>query len=306
MKSNEMDTVKQNRCEYVGGSDLAAAFGLSDFATRKEFYEEKINGVERDSVDTIYTKFGVKAEPLMREFINKKHKLDLVPSVHIKEINGVKFRSNNDGQDEKAGVLAEFKTNKDGKLQDYYLIQALDYALNGLTFLPKLVKIVVLKRPKDFETAELDEKLIKKVKEYDFTIEELTEEVNKIISGDFVEEVEKIATIIKKGRDWNNEFGAIYGKVDVLSLLGSEYEYSIYKEYKELETLIKTSQERLGELEVEIEEGKSKPYFTIVPARVAISNRFSAADFKKAHADLYAEFTKPSETNYKAKIKEIK
>ena len=142
--------------------------------------------------------------------------------------------------------------------------------------------------------------------EYDFTIEELTEEVNKIISGDFVEEIGKIATIIKKGRDWNNEFGAIYGKVDVLSLLGSEDEYSIYKEYKELETLIKTSQERLGELEAEIEEGKSKPYFTIVPAHVAISNRFSAADFKKAHADLYAEFTKPSETNYKAKIKEIK
>ena len=305
-----MDNIKDKRDFYIGGSDISAALGKSKFITREQFLNEKINGISagNNNIDQIYMDFGDYAEPLMRDFMNEEFGLNLQPATNFVNWFGVEFRLNNDGQDEENKVLAEFKTNNDGKLQDHYLIQALTYALK-LPFTPEIIKIGVLKRPKDFDTKEnfgISEKEIKKMKIYDFTLEELKNEVDKIISSDFLKELENICGVIKRGRKLKAEFGGAFGDIDVLELLGTENEYSLYKRYKELSTRIKELSDEKAEVEKQILNGESKPYFEITPAEVKISNRFSSADFKKDNAELYAKYVKPSETNYKAKIKEIK
>ena len=143
-----MDTVRDERWRYIGGSDISAIMGISPFKTRFQLLQEKARIVEPDFKGNEYTEYGNKLEPLIRDYVNETLHRNFAPDVRI---NG-DFRFNFDGLDKEHNEILEIKTTSQihEKLEDYkvYLVQLLPYmrsvgAEKGY--------LAVYERPEDFD-----------------------------------------------------------------------------------------------------------------------------------------------------------
>lgn len=143
-----MDTVRDERWRYIGGSDIAAIMGISPFKTRFQLLQEKARIVEPDFKGNEYTEYGNKLEPLIRDYVNETLNRNFAPDVLI---DG-DFRFNFDGLDKEHNEILEVKTTSQihEKLDDYktYLVQLLPYmrsvgAEKGY--------LAVYERPEDFD-----------------------------------------------------------------------------------------------------------------------------------------------------------
>ena len=143
-----MDTVRDERWRYIGGSDISAIMGISPFKTRFQLLQEKARIVEPDFKGNEYTEYGNKLEPLIRDYVNETLHRNFAPDVLI---NG-DFRFNFDGLDKEHNEILEVKTTSQihEKLDDYktYLVQLLPYmrsvgAEKGY--------LAVYERPEDFD-----------------------------------------------------------------------------------------------------------------------------------------------------------
>ena len=143
-----MDTVRDERWRYIGGSDIAAIMGISPFKTRFQLLQEKAQIVEPDFKGNEYTEYGNKLEPLIRDYVNETLNRNFAPDVLI---DG-DFRFNFDGLDKEHNEILEVKTTSQihDKLDDYktYLVQLLPYmrsvgAEKGY--------LAVYERPEDFD-----------------------------------------------------------------------------------------------------------------------------------------------------------
>ena len=142
-----MDTVRDERWRYIGGSDIAAIMGISPFKTRFQLLQEKARIVEPDFKGNEYTEYGNVMEPLIRDYVNETSNRNFAPDVLI---DG-DFRFNFDGLDKEHNEILEIKTTSQihDKLDDYktYLVQLLPYmrsvgAEKGY--------LAVYERPEDF------------------------------------------------------------------------------------------------------------------------------------------------------------
>ena len=143
-----MDTVRDERWRYIGGSDIAAIMGISPFKTRFQLLQEKARIVEPDFKGNEYTEYGNVMEPKIRDYVNETLNRNFVPDVLI---DG-DFRFNFDGLDKEHNEILEVKTTSQihEKLDDYktYLVQLLPYmrsvgAEKGY--------LAVYERPEDFD-----------------------------------------------------------------------------------------------------------------------------------------------------------
>ena len=143
-----MDTVRDERWRYIGGSDISAIMGISPFKTRFQLLQEKAKIVEPDFKGNEYTEYGNKLEPLIRDYVNETLNRNFAPDVLI---NG-DFRFSFDGLDKEHNEILEIKTTSQihEKLDDYktYLVQLLPYmrsvgAEKGY--------LAVYERPEDFD-----------------------------------------------------------------------------------------------------------------------------------------------------------
>ena len=143
-----MDTVRDERWRYIGGSDIAAIMGISPFKTRFQLLQEKARIVEPDFKGNEYTEYGNVMEPKIRDYVNETLNRSFVPDVLI---DG-DFRFNFDGLDKEHNEILEVKTTSQihEKLDDYktYLVQLLPYmrsvgAEKGY--------LAVYERPEDFD-----------------------------------------------------------------------------------------------------------------------------------------------------------
>ena len=143
-----MDTVRDERWRYIGGSDISAIMGISPFKTRFQLLQEKARIVEPDFKGNEYTEYGNKLEPLIRDYVNETLHRNFAPDVLIKG----DFRFNFDGLDKEHNEILEVKTTSQihEKLDDYktYLVQLLPYmrsvgAEKGY--------LAVYERPEDFD-----------------------------------------------------------------------------------------------------------------------------------------------------------
>ena len=112
-----MDTVRDERWRYIGGSDIAAIMGISPFKTRFQLLQEKARIVEPDFKGNEYTEYGNVMEPLIRDYVNETLNRNFSPDVLI---DG-DFRFNFDGLDKKHKEILEIKTTSQihEKLDDY-------------------------------------------------------------------------------------------------------------------------------------------------------------------------------------------
>lgn len=204
------ETVKQDRDKYIGGSDIPVIMNLSPFKSRFDLLLEKAGYKENDFTGNVYTEYGNKLEPFIRDWINAniREELKYTEGKHIREAEDgeiIGVRIHTDGENE--NCILEIKTTSRvyDKVDDYkiYLVQLLFYMVNtgkekGL--------LAVYERPEDlseeFESKRLQLFDIKLedykdlCKEIGDACEKFIEDLQKVKDNPFITEEELLPTEI--------------------------------------------------------------------------------------------------------------
>ena len=204
------ETVKQDRDKYIGGSDIPVIMNLSPFKSRFDLLLEKAGYKENDFAGNVYTEYGNKLEPFIRDWINAniREELKYKEGKHIREAEDgeiIGVRIHTDGENE--NCILEIKTTSRvyDKVDDYklYLVQLLFYMVNtgkekGL--------LAVYERPEDlseeFESKRLQLFDIKLedykdlCKEIGDACEKFIEDLQKVKDNPFITEEELLPTEI--------------------------------------------------------------------------------------------------------------
>ncbi len=186
------ETVKQDRDKYIGGSDIPIIMDLSPFKSRFDLLLEKA-GYKEDSFEgNVYTEYGNKLEPKIRDFINKTHDTDFTEGKHVREaaedeIIGVRIHT--DGEND--NCILEVKTTSQihDKVEDYkiYLVQLLFYMVNtGKSY----GLLAVYERPEDL-SEEFD---VNRLQIFNISLENYTELCSEISDAceRFIEDLQKV------------------------------------------------------------------------------------------------------------------
>ena len=188
------ETVKQDRDKYIGGSDIPVIMNLSPFKSRFDLLLEKA-GYKEDSFEgNVYTEYGNKLEPIIRDWINldMSKELKFKEGKHIREAEAdeiIGVRIHTDGENE--GAILEIKTTSQiyDKVDDYklYLVQLLFYMVNtgkryGL--------LAVYHRPEDLS----EEFESRRLQLFDIKLEDYTELCSEISDAceKFIEDLQKV------------------------------------------------------------------------------------------------------------------
>lgn len=189
------DSVKQDRDRFLGGSDIPVIMNLSPFKSRFDLLLEKAGYKEDTFEGNVYTEYGNKLEPKIRDYINKyeyPEYNDFVEGKHIREaesdeIIGVRIHTDGENDD----CILEIKTTSQihENASDYklYLVQLLFYMVN--TGKPYGV-LAVYDRPEDL-SEEFDNK---RLQVFDICIndyEELCSEIGEACEK-FIEDLQKV------------------------------------------------------------------------------------------------------------------
>ena len=142
-------SVKQNRQNYLGGSDLVALLGISPYKTRFELLQEKAGLKPIEEVENEYTTYGNTLEPLIRNYVNENFGKNYREDKLEIENDVLPIRCHFDGIYRQS--ILEIKTTGTLKktIEDYkgYLVQLLFYMINAKKDKGMLC---VYKRDKDF------------------------------------------------------------------------------------------------------------------------------------------------------------
>ena len=245
------ETVKQDRDKYIGGSDIPIIMDLSPFKSRFDLLLEKAGYKEDAFEGNVYTEYGNKLEPKIRDHINSLREITLsdpfVEGKHIREaetdeIIGVRIHT--DGENDNA--ILEIKTTSQihDKVEDYkiYLVQLLFYMVNtgkarGL--------LAVYERPEDlseeFDPSRLQtfyinlEDYTELCSEISDACERFIEDLQKVKDNPFITEEELLPVEVK---DIASQIVALESQLD--------YFKTVEKKSKELKTKLKDAMQAAG------------------------------------------------------------
>lgn len=279
-----MDTVRDERWRYIGGSDIPAIMGISPFKTRFQLLQEKARIVEPDFKGNEYTEYGNVMEPKIRDYVNETFNRNFAPDVLM---NGV-FRFNLDGLDKECCEVLEIKTTSQihGKLEDYkvYLVQLLPYmrmagAVRGF--------LAVYQRPDDF----------------DETFNPLLLTVHEVLIDDYSDLLEEIDTqveIFKKDLEKLRE-NPFITEEELQPIEVVEYANKILALEQQLESMKQLEKElksAKAELKRLMQENDVKKWITpngtkitLVPdGEDTVISAFNEKKFAEEKPDIYAEY----------------
>lgn len=132
------ETVNQDRDKYIGGSDIPIIMNLSPFKSRFDLLLEKA-GYKEDSFEgNIYTEYGNKLEPKIRDYVNKTFcngDTSFIEGKHIREATGdeiIGVRIHTDGENDNEILEVKTTSTIHDSIDDYklYLVQLLFYMVN--------------------------------------------------------------------------------------------------------------------------------------------------------------------------------
>lgn len=241
------DSVKQDRDRYLGGSDIPIIMNLSPFKSRFDLLLEKA-GYKEDSFEgNVYTEYGNKLEPKIRDFINKAYDTDFTEGKHVREaaedeIIGVRIHT--DGEND--NCILEVKTTSQihDKVEDYkiYLVQLLFYMVN--TGKPYGL-LAVYDRPDDLsEEFDVDRLQLFSISLENYTelcseisdaCERFIEDLQKVKDNPFITEEELLPVEVK---DIASQIVALESQLD--------YFKTVEKKSKELKTKLKDAMQAAG------------------------------------------------------------
>lgn len=276
-------SVKENRENYLGGSDIPIIMGISPFKTRYELLLEKAGLKEIEEVDNEYTRYGNVMEPKIREYINKKYKINFIEGKHIID----DIRCHTDGEDD--NNVLEIKTTSKiyDNVSDYkiYLVQLLFYMQctnknNGW--------LAVYERTDDFNE-EFEER---RLKTYRIDIEdykELLEQINQSVEQ-FRIDLSKLKEnpFLTEEELMPIDLTSISNKIIMLEERLQEYK-KIEQEQKELKEKLK---EMMKEKNVKKWETPSGVKITLVEdGEDKLVRKFNEKLFKDNNLDLWEEYS---------------
>ena len=299
------ETVKQDRDKYIGGSDIPVIMNLSPFKSRFVLLLEKAGYKEDTFEGNVYTEYGNKLEPKIREYINRNWvQTDLfVEGKHIREAEDgeiIGVRIHTDGENDK--YILEIKTTSQiyERVEDYkiYLVQLLFYMVNtgktrGL--------LAVYNRPEDlsedFEAERLQQFIIP-IENYTELCEEIgeacekfIEDLKKVKDNPFITEEELLPTEIT---DITARIIAFESQLDYLK--------SIEKKIKDDKARLKDAMQTCGVKSWTTPNGYK---ITLVPdGEDEVKKKFNESKLKEADPDTYNKYLES--TIVKGKIGYVK
>ena len=283
------ETVKQDRDKYIGGSDIPVIMNLSPFKSRFDLLLEKAGYKEDAFEGNVYTEYGNKLEPKIRDWINTTHCKDYIEGKHIREADAdeiIGVRIHTDGEDE-ASIL-EIKTTSQiyDNVEDYkiYLVQLLFYMVNtgkqnGL--------LAVYDRPEDlseeFDPTRLQlfnislENHTVLCEEIGAACERFIEDLQKVKDNPFITEEELLPTEIT---DITARILAFESQLDYLK--------SIEKKIKEDKTRLKEAMQTCGVKSWTTPNGYK---ITLIPdGEDEVKKKFNESKLKETDPDTYNKY----------------
>ncbi len=186
------ETVKQDRDKYIGGSDIPVIMNLSPFKSRFDLLLEKAGYKEDTFEGNVYTDYGNKLEPLIRDWINAGVSDKFKEGKHIREAEAdevIGVRIHTDGEND--NCILEIKTTSQiyDSVNDYkiYLVQLLFYMVN--TGKPYGL-LAVYDRPEDLS----EEFESRRLQVFDIKLEDYTELCSEISDAceKFIADLQKV------------------------------------------------------------------------------------------------------------------
>lgn len=286
------ETVKQDRDKYIGGSDIPVIMNLSPFKSRFDLLLEKAGYKEDTFEGNVYTEYGNKLEPKIRDYINKyeySEYNDFVEGKHIREatedeIIGVRIHTDGENDD----CILEIKTTSQihKYIEDYklYLVQLLFYMVN--TGKPYGV-LAVYDRPEDL-SEEFDSK---RLQIFDICIndyEELCSEIGEACEK-FIEDLQKVKDnpFITEEELLPTEITDITARIIAFE---SQLDYlkSIEKKIKDDKARLKDAMQTCGVKSWTTPNGYK---ITLVPDGEDTTKKvFNESKFKEADPDTYNKY----------------
>ena len=287
------ETVKQDRDKYIGGSDIPVIMNLSPFKSRFDLLLEKAGYKEDTFEGNVYTEYGNKLEPKIREYVNS---ITSAPKVkpfvegkHVREANedeiiGVRIHTDGENDNE----ILEIKTTSQiyDKVDDYklYLVQLLFYMVN--TGKPYGV-LAVYDRPEDlseeFESTRLKlfyiklEDYTELCSEIGAACEKFIEDLQKVKDNPFITEEELLPTEIT---DITARIIAFESQLDYLK--------SIEKKIKEDKTRLKDAMQACGVKSWTTPNGYK---ITLVPdGEDEVKKKFNESKLKESDPETYNKY----------------
>ena len=287
------ETVKQDRDKYIGGSDIPIIMNLSPFKSRFDLLLEKAGYKEDTFEGNVYTEYGNKLEPKIRDYVNSftsAPKVEpFVEGKHVREAEDgeiIGVRIHTDGEND--NCILEIKTTSQiyESVDDYklYLVQLLFYMVNtgkekGL--------LAVYERPEDlseeFESKRLQLFTIKleNYKELCSDIgeacEKFIEDLQKVKDNPFITEEELLPTEIT---DIAAQIVAFESQLDYLK--------SIEKKIKENKTRLKDAMQTCGVKSWTTPNGYK---ITLIPDGEDTTKKvFNESKLKEADPDTYNKY----------------
>ena len=287
------ETVKQDRDKYIGGSDIPVIMNLSPFKSRFDLLLEKAGYKESDFEGNVYTDYGNKLEPKIREYINETTrnfiKDPFVEGKHIREaeadeIIGVRIHTDGENDD----CILEIKTTSQihDKVEDYkiYLVQLLFYMVN--TGKPYGV-LAVYNRPEDLSEEFNSKRLqilpinLEDYKELCSEIgeacEKFIEDLQKVKDNPFITEEELLPTEIT---DITARIIAFESQLDYLK--------SIEKKVKEDKARLKDAMQSCGVKSWTTPNGYK---ITLIPdGEDEVKKKFNESKLKESDPETYNKY----------------
>lgn len=286
------ETVKQDRDRYLGGSDIPIIMNLSPFKSRFDLLLEKAGYKEDTFEGNVYTEYGNKLEPKIREYVNKtfcNEDTSFIEGKHIREATGdeiIGVRIHTDGEND--NEILEIKTTSQihKSIDDYkiYLVQLLFYMVN--TGKPYGV-LAVYDRPEDL-SENFDESRLQlfniKLEDYKDLCSEIgeacekfIEDLQKVKDNPFITEEELLPTEIT---DITARIVAFESQLDYLK--------SIEKKIKEDKARLKDAMQACGVKSWTTPNGYK---ITLVPdGEDKAEKKFNPDKLKEADPDTYNKY----------------
>lgn len=119
--------VNIDRNKYIGGSEISTILGINKFNNRFNLLLQKADLLENNFEGNVYTEFGDKFEPIIRDYINQFEEDKFIEDTEIVEREIISNRCNYDGKNKTTAL--EIKTTSiihdTVREYDYYLVQLL-------------------------------------------------------------------------------------------------------------------------------------------------------------------------------------
>lgn len=290
--------VVTDRHIYVGGSDVPTILGINKYKTQYQLAQEKLGIIENDFKGNIYTTFGNKLEPQIREYINAVNQTNFIVNTYHDEERSI--RSNVDGIDAEENILLEIKTHgKKPTLKVYEVQMQLYMAQTGA----EIGWLAMYERPDNFDIEFDADRLVIKEIERDETL------INEIL--DAIETFWVRVEYLREKPDMSEEEFMTVGTdmdVSVMKLNKLAPEILKYKDY--VKTLEEQEKQLKDELYKKMTENNIKkietPLLVVTRVLPGTTNRFDATAFKKDHPELSEQYTKQSERKGYVKLTERK